>query len=61
MVISCVDMKHSLFHNCRPLERIDVGKISGNGEYGGMQHVTTCPKCARIYGHNYSVAFAQVE
>ncbi|MGV8124230.1 MAG: hydrolase [Candidatus Xenobiia bacterium LiM19] len=48
-----------------------MGKISGNGEYDGMQHrksmkyevniFTTCPKCARIYGHNYSVAFAQVE
>jgi len=24
-------------------------------------YFTTCPKCARIYGHNYSVAFAQVE
>ena len=24
-------------------------------------HYTTCPKCAKIYGHNYVVAFAQVE
>lgn len=23
-------------------------------------YYTTCPKCARIYGHNYVVAFAQV-
>jgi hypothetical protein len=24
-------------------------------------HYTTCPKCAKIYGHNYSVAFAEIE
>jgi hypothetical protein len=24
-------------------------------------YFTTCPKCAKIYGHNYAVAFAQVE
>jgi len=24
-------------------------------------YFTTCPNCARIYGHNYSVAFAQIE
>ena len=24
-------------------------------------YFTTCPKCAKIYGHNYTVAFAQVE
>jgi hypothetical protein len=24
-------------------------------------YYTTCPKCAKIYGHNYVVAFAQVE
>ncbi len=24
-------------------------------------YYTTCPKCARIYGHNYIVAFAEVE
>ncbi|MBN2581240.1 MAG: hypothetical protein JXB10_19820 [Pirellulales bacterium] len=23
-------------------------------------HYTTCPKCAKIYGHNYVVAFAQI-
>jgi hypothetical protein len=23
-------------------------------------HYTTCPKCAKIYGHNYVVAFAEV-
>jgi hypothetical protein len=24
-------------------------------------YFTTCPKCAKIYGHNYAIAFAQVE
>ena len=24
-------------------------------------YFTTCPKCAKIYGHNYAVFFAQVE
>lgn len=24
-------------------------------------YFTTCPKCAKLYGHNYAVAFAQVE
>jgi len=24
-------------------------------------YFTTCPRCAKIYGHNYAVAFAQVE
>lgn len=24
-------------------------------------HFTTCPKCAKIYGKNYAVAFAEVE
>jgi len=24
-------------------------------------YFTTCPKCAKIYGHNYAVAFAQVD
>jgi hypothetical protein len=24
-------------------------------------YFTTCPKCAKKYGHNYVVAFAQVE
>lgn len=24
-------------------------------------HYTTCPKCAKLHGHNYVVAFAQVE
>lgn len=24
-------------------------------------YYTTCPKCAKLYGHNYVVAFAQVE
>lgn len=24
-------------------------------------YYTTCPKCAKIYGHNYVVAFAEVE
>lgn len=24
-------------------------------------HYTTCPKCIKKYGHNYCVAFAQVE
>ncbi len=24
-------------------------------------HYTTCPKCAKTYGHNYVVAFGQVE
>lgn len=24
-------------------------------------YYTTCPKCAKVYGHNYVVAFAQVE
>jgi hypothetical protein len=24
-------------------------------------YFTTCPKCAKLYGHNYIVAFAQVE
>jgi Bacterial hydrolase len=24
-------------------------------------YFTTCPKCARLYGHNYVVAFAEVE
>lgn len=24
-------------------------------------HYTTCPKCAKFYGHNYVIAFAQVE
>ena len=24
-------------------------------------HYTTCPKCAKKYGHNYVVAFAQIE
>lgn len=23
-------------------------------------HYTSCPKCAKIYGHNYVVAFAKV-
>jgi NMD protein affecting ribosome stability and mRNA decay len=23
-------------------------------------HYTSCPKCAKIYGHNYVVAFAQI-
>lgn len=24
-------------------------------------YYTTCPKCAKIYGHNYAVAFAQIQ
>jgi len=24
-------------------------------------YFTTCPKCAKIYGHNYAVAFTEVE
>ena len=24
-------------------------------------YFTTCPKCAKVYGHNFAVAFAQVE
>lgn len=24
-------------------------------------HYTTCPKCAKLYGHNYTVGFAEVE
>jgi hypothetical protein len=24
-------------------------------------HFTTCPRCAKIYGHNYAVAFAKVQ
>lgn len=24
-------------------------------------HYSTCPKCAKLHGHNYVVAFAQVE
>lgn len=24
-------------------------------------YFTTCPKCAKIYGHNYAVAFAQIK
>jgi NMD protein affecting ribosome stability and mRNA decay len=24
-------------------------------------HYTTCPKCAKIYGHNYVICLAQVE
>jgi hypothetical protein len=34
-----------------------LGKKSGKNYF----HYTTCPKCARAYGHNYVVAFAQVE
>jgi len=34
-----------------------MGKTTRNYYF----YYTTCPKCAKLYGHNYIVAFAQVE
>ncbi len=36
--------------------------LASNGEIAKKHYFyfTTCPKCARVYGHNYVVAFAQV-
>jgi hypothetical protein len=38
-------------------------QIAGQGNTARKYyvHFTTCPKCAKTYGHNYAVALAQVE
>jgi len=37
--------------------------VSSKGKKTKKHYIyfTTCPKCAKIYGHNYAVAFTQVE
>jgi len=42
----------------------EMGKyVAARGKKTKKNYIyfTTCPKCAKIYGHNYSVAFAEVE
>jgi hypothetical protein len=36
--------------------------VHSSGKTGGKYYIyfTTCPKCARLYGHNYAVVFAEV-
>jgi len=38
-------------------------QIAAQGKTAKKHYVyfTTCPKCAKTYGHNYAVALAQVE
>jgi hypothetical protein len=43
-----------IFRSKTNWQRLDLDQIKGGLE------ITTCPKCARIYGHNYVVAFAEV-
>ena len=42
----------------------DMDKVvesKGNRAKRYLFYFTTCPKCAKIYGHNYAVVFAQIE
>ncbi len=42
-------------------EMEDYARASGKKAVKQYFYYTTCPKCAKKYGHNYVVAFAQVE
>jgi hypothetical protein len=42
-------------------EMEDYARKSGKKAIKQYFYYTTCPKCAKKYGHNYVVAFAQVE
>lgn len=42
-------------------EMEEYAAARGEGIRKQFFYYTTCPKCARLYGHNYVVAFAQVE
>jgi len=42
-------------------EMEDYARSSGKKAVKQYFYYTTCPKCAKKYGHNYVVAFAQVE
>ncbi len=42
----------------KEMERYVAGQGKTTQKY--YFYFTTCPKCAKIYGHNYAVAFAQV-
>jgi hypothetical protein len=51
-------------YNAVPKWIIEMEKyVSSKGEKTKKYffYFTTCPKCAKKYGHNYSIAFAQVK
>jgi len=43
----------------KDMDKVVASKGSKAKRY--LFYFTACPKCAKIYGHNYAVVFAQIE